>query len=137
MAYNYNKEKKAWNEWKEKEEQQLRDLGVKEEIIQALHSYDKQMFNTERTYKTRPKVTDEQFFIKQPIYNQKDVDTLASLLNEIENEVLYELIKNTDPITFIIMDLKLQGYSIKEISKILDLSIFAIYKRIRKFKENF
>ena len=137
MTFNYNKEKKAWNEWKSNEEKQLRDLGVKEDVIQKLHSYDKEMFNAERTFKLRQQVTDEKYFIKQPAYDQKDVDTLASLLNQIENEVLYEMIKKTDPITFAIMDLKLQGYSVKEISEILDLSIFAIYKRIRKFREKF
>ena len=39
MAYNYQKEKRAWTIWKEAEEKQLRDLGVDEQVIQKSVSY--------------------------------------------------------------------------------------------------
>ena len=32
MAYNYQKEKRAWIIWKEAEEKQLRNLGVDEQV---------------------------------------------------------------------------------------------------------
>ncbi|MFR1359143.1 MAG: hypothetical protein ACLSBB_18285 [Ruthenibacterium lactatiformans] len=50
MAYNYQKEKRAWTIWKEAEEKQLRDLGVDEQVIQKLHSYDWMIFNQNRQF---------------------------------------------------------------------------------------
>ena len=40
MSYNKARAEKKWLKWKETEEKQLRELGVDEEIIQRLHTYD-------------------------------------------------------------------------------------------------
>lgn len=40
MAYNKAKAEQEWLRQKAAEEQQLRELGVDEEIIQHLHTYD-------------------------------------------------------------------------------------------------
>lgn len=40
MSYNKARAEKEWFRWKNAEEQQLRELGVDEEIIQRLHTYD-------------------------------------------------------------------------------------------------
>ncbi len=40
MAYNKAKAEKEWLRWKEAEEKKLRELGVDEETIQRLHTYD-------------------------------------------------------------------------------------------------
>ena len=40
MAYNKARAEKEWLEWKNKEETQLRELGVDEDTIQFLHTYD-------------------------------------------------------------------------------------------------
>lgn len=37
MAYNHGKEERKWKLWKEKEEKILRDSGVSEDIIEAIH----------------------------------------------------------------------------------------------------
>ena len=50
MAYNYQKEKRAWIIWKEAEEKQLRNLGVDEQVIKKLHSYDWMIFNQNRQF---------------------------------------------------------------------------------------
>ena len=40
MAYNKARAEKKWLKWKEAEEKKLRELGVDEETIQRLHTYD-------------------------------------------------------------------------------------------------
>lgn len=40
MAYNKARTEKEWLEWKNKEETQLRELGVDEDTIQFLHTYE-------------------------------------------------------------------------------------------------
>lgn len=53
MAYNKARAEKEWFEWKTKEEMQLRELSVDEDIIQCLHAYDWEMFKAERNYQQR------------------------------------------------------------------------------------
>ena len=48
MAYNHRKAEIEWLSWKGKEEKQMRELGVDEDTIQRLHTYDWQQFNKER-----------------------------------------------------------------------------------------
>ena len=47
MAYNHRKEEKKWIFWKTQEEKQLRELGVDEDVIQRLHTYDWQQFKAD------------------------------------------------------------------------------------------
>ena len=50
MAYNKAKEEKKWRLWKEAEEKQLRKLGVDENTIETLRTYDWAIFNSDRRY---------------------------------------------------------------------------------------
>lgn len=50
MPYNKARAEKEWLAWKAKEEAKLRELGVDEETIQRLHTYDWMEFNRERRY---------------------------------------------------------------------------------------
>ena len=50
MAYNKAKAEKEWLAWKEKEEAQLRKLGVDEDTIQRLHVYDWTVFKSDRRF---------------------------------------------------------------------------------------
>ena len=53
MPYNKARAEKEWLAWKAKEEAKLRELGVDEETIQRLHTYDWMEFNRERRYLQR------------------------------------------------------------------------------------
>ena len=53
MAYNKARAEKKWLKWKEAEEKKLRELGVDEETIQRLHTYDWAEFNRGRRYLQR------------------------------------------------------------------------------------
>ena len=50
MPYNKALAEKQWRVWKETEEKKLRKLGVDEDTIQRLHTYDWEEFNRERRY---------------------------------------------------------------------------------------
>ena len=50
MSYNKAQAEKKWLKWKNAEEQQLREMGVDEEIIQRLHTYDWEVFKSDRRY---------------------------------------------------------------------------------------
>ena len=66
---------------------------------------------------------------------KKQYSSFKDLLDDIENEALYEHLKNTDEVILQIIMLKIQGYSIKEISKITGLTTHQIYKKIKKIKK--
>ena len=53
MAYNKAREEQKWKKWKEREEEKLRELGMDEVSIQALHESDWADFNSERRYRER------------------------------------------------------------------------------------
>ena len=50
MAYNHRRAEREWRKWKDEEERQLRELGVDEDTIQRLHTYDWQQFKAERNF---------------------------------------------------------------------------------------
>lgn len=135
MSYNYIKEFLIWQKWKEQEEQILRNEKVNEKIIQELRQFDWQQFNSERRFKRHQNVTDEIYFLFYPVHDKKEIKKVEDILDNIENEALFEYLKETDPIVLEVILLKINGYSIKEISKILELSTGYIYKKIRKLKK--
>ena len=135
MNYNYIKEFLKWQKWKEQEEQILRNEKVNEKIIQELRQFDWQQFNSERRFKRHQNVTDEIYFLFYPVQDKKEIKKVEDILDTIENEALFEYLKETDPIVLEVILLKINGYSIKEISKILELSTGYIYKKIRKLKK--
>ena len=59
-----------------------------------------------------------------------EVKTVADLLNKIENESLYRALLTVDKRTLQIVLLKMQGYSLKEIAPMVDLSAGAVYARV-------
>lgn len=59
-----------------------------------------------------------------------EVKTVPDLLNKIENESLYRALLTVDKRTLQIVLLKMQGYSLKEIAPMVDLSAGAVYARL-------
>jgi len=134
MGYNYAKEVAKWTKWKEQEEQLLRSLEVDENIIDQLHEYDWNEFKADRRIRRKQNVTSDNFFCSIPYYDKKEILTIEDLLDEIENEALLHYLSQTDRLTLTIILMKMLGYSIKEISEILEMSSSAIYLRIHRLK---
>lgn len=135
MTYNYTKELKKFTEWKENEERLLRKLNVDEDIITKLHDYDVKAFNKERSYKSKQRATRDVFFLNIPVEDKKEVNTVADLLDEIENEALFTYLSKTDQVTLNIILLKMLGYSVQETSHILNIDVKSIYNRTQRLKK--
>lgn len=130
MAYNHRKAEIEWLNWKEKEEKQMRELGVDEDTIQRLHTYDWQQFNKERQYQQRWRDRPIPF---EPQGEQKlYLQTVDTLLDEIDNEQLWEVLKKTDKLTLKMLVMKMQGFSGKEIFCATGVPESAINNRIAR-----
>ena len=64
-----------------------------------------------------------------------EVKTVDDLLNEIENENLYQALLTVDRCTLQIVLLKMKGYSTKEIAPIVGLTTGAVYSRLEYLRK--
>ena len=135
MAYNHGKEERKWRLWKEAEEKILRESGVDENIIEEIRIYDRTEFNSDRRFYRR--LNDMEEFIEKVADDglNTEIKTVSALLDEIENEHLYAALLRVDKHTLEIVLLKMQGYSTKEISDMLQLTEKAIYKRMDRLRK--
>lgn len=135
MAYNKAKAEREWLRWKETEEKKLRELGVDEETIQRLHTYDWAQFNKERQYLQRQVEWSSYIDLISAQDLELPVEDTESLLDSIEDIELFSLLHNVDKLTLEILFMKMDGYGSKEISEKTGLSVNAIDLRIFKLKK--
>ena len=135
MAYNHGREERKWRLWKEAEEKILREYGVSENIIEEIHNYDRAVFNSNRRFYRR--LNDVGEYIKDIVEQEQvaEVKTIIEILDEIENEALYQTLLTVDKHTLQIVLLKMQGYSTKEIAVMTGLTEKAIYKRLDRLRK--
>ena len=135
MAYNKASEEKKWLLWKEAEERKLRELGVNEDTIQRLHTYDWAEFNRERQYRQRRAEWPEHF---EPVSAQDielPVVNTENLMERIENMELLRILTKEDKLTIQIAFLKMSGYNGHEIADITGLSQKAVNLRIMRLRK--
>lgn len=135
MKYNYEKEKLRWEKDKLLEEKLLKKNNVNHSIINMLRNYDWNDFKRERSFKTHQNVTKDVFFDLKATYDEKEINSINDLMDEIENENLYKILSKEDNITLKILVYKIQGYSTEEIANILGITIDNIYYRIKKLRK--
>lgn len=130
MAYNHGKAERKWRLWKEKEEKILRECGVDESMIEEIRTYDRAEFNSNRRfYRYINDVAEylEEMAGREP---QAEIHSVDELLDEIESERLYQALRTVDKRTLLILLLKMQCYSTKEIALLVGLTTGAIYARL-------
>lgn len=135
MAYNHGGEERKWRIWKENEERILRECGVDESVIEEIRTYDRADFNSNRRfYRWTNDVAAylEEMADREP---QAEVHSVEDLLNEIENETLYQALFTVDKRTLHLLLLKMQGYSTREIAAIAGLTEKAVYKRLERLRK--
>ena len=96
MAYNHGKAEYKWKLWKEREEKILRDSGVSEDIIEAIHLYDRQAFNSDRRYYERVQETDTYLDTVAASTDQAEPKTVQDFLDYIENQELFHVLITVD-----------------------------------------
>ena len=111
MAYNKAKAEKKWLNWKEAEEKKLRELGVDEETIQRLHTYDWAQFNKERQYLQRQ--VDWSPYVDWVSAQDLElpVEDTESLAGQHRGYGTFALLHKEDKLTIQILFLKMSGYN--------------------------
>ncbi|MEY8484883.1 ECF-type sigma factor [Lachnospiraceae bacterium 48-21] len=135
MSFNYGREEKKWRLWKEAEEKELRGLGVDEDTIEKLHTYDWAVFNSDRRYYRRLKEAGTYLEEFAEDATQPEVRTVEDFLDSIENQKLYQVLIKVDRLTLQIAVMKMQGYSTHEIAVQFNITEKAIYRRMDRLKE--
>ena len=135
MSFNYGREEKKWRLWKEAEEKELRGLGVDEDTIEKLHTYDWEVFNSDRRYYRRLKEAGTYLEEFAEDAAQPEVRTVEDFLDSIENQKLYQILIKVDRLTLQIAVMKMQGYSTHEIAVQFNITEKAIYRRMDRLKE--
>ena len=107
MAYNHGREDRKWRIWKEAEEKLLRECGVDEATIEQIRMADRADFNSNRRFYRWTNDVAEYLEDMAGRERQAEVGTVAELL-----------------------ELKMQGYSTKEIAPLVHLTTGAIYARL-------
>ena len=130
MAYNKARAEKEWLKWKEAEEKKLRELGVDEDTIQRLHTYDWAQFKSERRFLERW----EEWSPYVEWIAAKDVELpvtdTESLLDSVEDMELLRVLLKEDQLTLKIVLLKISGYLASEIAEKTGLSPTAVNLRV-------
>ncbi len=137
MSYNYRKEYAKWKRWKEQEERILKQMNMPKNKINELREFDWAQFNDERRFTRKQNITNDQYFALIPVNDKKEFKNINDILDSIEDEALYEYLKDEEPVLLTIILLKIQGFSIKEMSKLINMSMSTSYRKIEKIKRNF
>ena len=137
MSYNYRKEYAKWKRGKEQEEKILKQMNMPKNKINELREFDWAQFNDERRFTRKQNITNDQYFALIPVNDKKEFKNINDILDSIEDEALYEYLKDEEPVLLTVILLKIQGFSIKEISKVINIPISTIYRKIEKIKRNF
>ena len=135
MAYIKAKAEKKWKKWKETEEQQLRELGVEEEIIEQLRKADWEDFNEDRRYREHIVDLVDERNTPTVEMQEPDMDTLSVLINAVENEDLLHILLQADLVTLQTILLRVMGYEIKEIAAKMQIPDKTIYTKMDRLKK--
>ena len=137
MAYNKARAEKQWLTWKEAEERKLRELGVDEDTIQRLHTYDWAQFNKERQYLQRQVEWSPYIDWVSAQDLELPVEDTEALLDSIEDMELLRILSKEDRLTLEIILYKLQGYTSIEIAEKIGLTEMSVRQRISRLKKKF
>lgn len=135
MIYNKAREEKLWLLWKTKEENLLHQLGVDEKVIDELHEYDWKAFNQERKFLEKHYTNCDFMKYTAQTMDKLPINDIDDIIDYLDNEQLLNVMKSLDDITLKIIYMKILGYSYKEISKSMNLSISSVKQRIYRLRK--
>ena len=96
MAYNNGREDRKWCIWKESEEKVLREHGVDEATIEQIRIDDRADFNSNRRFYHWTSDFGEYLEGMADREQSAEVKTVEDLLDEIEDENLYQALLTVD-----------------------------------------
>ena len=115
MAYNHGREDRKWRIWKEAEEKVLRECGVDEAVIEQIRMEDRADFNSNRRFYRWTSDFGEYLEGMADAEQQAEPNTVADLLDEIEDETLYRALLAVDRRTLqiILLSIRQAGLSMQ------------------------
>ena len=142
MIFNHGQAKCEWLRKKQEEEKILREYGMSEELIEALRKSDWEEFKSERIFYLHnvQSIDDVNGADDDVRFSTEDVDdmevfTVEEMLDEIEDARLFQILSHTENKTLKILLLRLNGYSLCEISRLLDMNEKTISVRLNRLKD--
>lgn len=135
MAFNKAREEKKWKEWKDREEKQMRELGVDEIVILKLRELDWANFNEERRYREHQADFPDYDLLSPAELEEPELDNIQRLLDAIGDEQLLHIMLGADRLTLQILLMKIIGYSVCEIAEKITVPEQTIYTRLRRLRE--
>lgn len=135
MAFNKAREEKKWKEWKDREEKQMRKLGVDETVILKLRELDWANFNEERRYREHQADFPDYDLLSPAELEEPELDNIQRLLDAIGDEQLLHIMLGADRLTLQILLMKIIGYSVCEIAEKITVPEQTIYTRLRRLRE--
>lgn len=137
MAYNKAKEEWKWRQWKEREEQKLRELGMDEASIQALRESDWADFNSDRRFQEHQiSLLDYmELLLAESEVTEPEIRSVEELLESISDEKLLHILLEADRKTLQILVLRMMGYAVADIAGKLGMTDRAVYCRIDRLKK--
>ena len=123
-------EDRKWRIWKEAEEKVLREHGVDEATIEQIVLTTGQTLIPTGGFTIGQAISGEYLEGMADREQSAEVKTVEDLLDEIEDENLYQALLTVDRRTLQIVLLKMKGYSTKEIAPLVHLTTGAIYARL-------
>ena len=129
MSYNYRSAEKAWLKWKEAEEKELRQLGMAEDAIQQLHTYDWSVFKAERNFRRWQYMSDG-----TSLFTQMLAENFDNVLEGIEIDRMIRILEESDKLTLQMILLRTRGYSSREIAQKMGASELPVNNRISRLK---
>lgn len=135
MAFNKAREEKKWKEWKNREEKQMRELGVDETVILRLRELDWIDFNEERRYREHRADFPDYDLLSPVELEEPELDDVQRLLDAIGNEDLLHTMLGADKMTLQILLMKIIGYSVCEIAEKMAVPEQTIYTRLRRLRK--
>ncbi|WP_028044671.1 sigma factor-like helix-turn-helix DNA-binding protein [Candidatus Stoquefichus massiliensis] len=135
MIYNKAREEKLWLLWKTKEENLLHQLGVDEKVIDELHEYDWKSFNQERKFLEKHYTNCDFMKYTAQTMDKLPINNIDDIIDYLDNEQLLKVMKSLDDITLKIIYMKILGYSYKEISMSMNLSLSSVKQRVYRVRK--
>lgn len=149
MSFYKSYEYKKFEREQKKQAEEYRKLGMTEEAIQEMYEFDRQQFLSNMKFYTHNQSLDavnddfdcdeqnpliKNYFDSFAVYQTEDCDGLP-IIEIIEDEKLKELINSLSIENQKIIEFLCQGCSVAEISKQLNISERAIYRRVDRIKK--
>ena len=142
MIYNNGQAKCEWLRKKQEKEKILRKYGMSKVLIEELRKSDLEEFKSERRfYEHNVQSIDDVNGADDDVrFSTEDVDgmevfTVEAMLDEIEDARLFQILPHTEEKTLKILLLRLNGYSLHEITQVLRMNEKAVSARLNRLKD--